>query len=124
MKRQQIIFWTTTGLFAFFMLFSAYNYFTSQDFKAAFLQLGFPDYFRIELAVAKIIGVLALVLPFVPKPIKVFAYVGFTIVLISALIAHIAIGDSVSTWFVVLFALALVGVSYFSYTKLQPQSVK
>ena len=49
--------------------------------------LGFPVYFKIELTLAKILGVLALVIPAVPFKVKEFAYLGFAITLVSASIA-------------------------------------
>jgi hypothetical protein len=52
--------------------------------KGAFVHLGFPGYFRIELTTAKALGVLALLLPGVPTKVKEFAYFGFGITLASA----------------------------------------
>ena len=46
MKTNKIIYWTTTGIISTMMLFSAFGYFTNPDMKAAFVHLGFPDYFR------------------------------------------------------------------------------
>ena len=34
--------------------------------EGAFVHLGFPPYFKVELTIAKILGVLALVIPAVP----------------------------------------------------------
>ena len=62
--------------------------------KGAFTHLGFPSYFRIELTTAKTLGVLALLIPGVPRKAKEFAYFGFGITLISASIAHFSVGDS------------------------------
>jgi hypothetical protein len=56
--------------------------------------LGFPDYFRIELGAGKLLGAIALILPFVPRKVKEFAYAGFTIIFVSAFIAHLASGDT------------------------------
>ena len=71
MKTNKIIYWTTTGVISAMMVFSAYGYFSNPDMKAAFVHLGFPDYFRIELGVLKILGALALILPMVPAKIKI-----------------------------------------------------
>jgi hypothetical protein len=38
------------------IFYSAYAYLTKPEIKEAFHHLGFADYFRIELAVAKLIG--------------------------------------------------------------------
>ena len=85
MKKNQIIYWAVTWLLSLFMLFSAYY---SGTHKAEFTQtLGFPNYFRIELTAAKIIGALMLLIPQVPARIREWIYVSFGIVLVSAGIA-------------------------------------
>jgi hypothetical protein len=61
--------------------------------KGAFVHLGYPSYFRIELTAAKVLGVLALVLPGIPRKATEFAYAGFVLTLISASIAHASVGD-------------------------------
>jgi hypothetical protein len=53
----------------------------------AFAHFGLPDWFRIELTVAKTLGALALLIPTIPNRIKEFAYCGFAITPISAVIA-------------------------------------
>lgn len=121
MKNYKIIYWISTGLFSAFSLFSAYAYLTNVEMKAAFAFLGFTeDYFRIELAAAKLIGALVLIIPFVPKSIKKFAYAGFTINIISAIIAHIAMGYN--AYELIIFAAITLSLSYFSFTKLEKQN--
>ncbi len=118
MKNLKIVFWISTGLFSAFTLFSAYGYLTNEEMKGAFAFLGFSeDYFRITLAIAKILGAFALLLPFVPKTLKTFAYGAFMINIIFATIAHIA-KDYHSYTFVV-FAIVTLALSFYSYTKLQ-----
>lgn len=112
--KKKVTYWISTSLFSFFMIFSAYGYFTDPTFKDAFAYLGYPDYFRIELGVAKLLGVLALLLPFLPKVFKGFAYAGFTINLIGAAIAHLAMGEGISSLSLILVAAVLLGVSYFT----------
>jgi len=89
MKKINILFWTATGLFAAFMIFSAYSYVTSEEMKGAFAFWGFPDNFRIGLAAAKFLGASALILPFLSKHLKTAAYAGFGINLVSALAVHL-----------------------------------
>lgn len=55
------------------------------------LQMSFPAYFRVELSWAKLLGV-ALMLA--PARVKEWVYAGFAITIASALIAHLAVGDS------------------------------
>ncbi|MGN7724145.1 DoxX family protein [Chitinophaga sp. 22620] len=74
-----------TGLISAFMFFSAYFTLTN---KVAMGLLGFPDYFRIELTVAKIIGAIVILLPGIPQRYKEYVFVGFSICLVSASIAH------------------------------------
>lgn len=112
MKKNRIIYWTTTGILAAMMLFSAFGYFTNEEMKAAFVHLGFPGFFRIELAIAKIIGVLVLLIPFIPKEIKDMAYAGFAITFISAFIAHTSSGDPISVAIMPLVFLGILLVSF------------
>jgi hypothetical protein len=60
MKTIKTTYWTVTGVTALGLLFSSYSYFTSPQMAATFQHLGFPSYFRIELAVAKLFGVIVL----------------------------------------------------------------
>lgn len=118
MKNYKLIFWISTGVFSAFMLFSAYGYLTSEEMKGAFTHFGFPaDSFRIQLAVAKVLGVAALLFPFVPKTLKGLAYAGFTINLASALIAHVANGYH--TYGLIIFATVMLILSYYSYLKFE-----
>jgi hypothetical protein len=87
--------------------------------RGAFAHFGLPDWFRIELTVAKILGVLALLIPTIPNRIKEFAYGGFAITVISAVIAHSSSGDGISSLDPLLF-LGILIVSYFYYYKTQP----
>ena len=112
MSKNKIIFWATTGLVAAMMLFSGVAYFTSPDMKAAFGHLGFPDYFRVELGVLKILGAFVLLLPMIPAKIREFAYFGFGLVFISAVYSHLSIGDDISEAIAPLVFLAILTVSY------------
>ena len=116
--KQKLIYWISTGLISLMMLFSGYAYFTDPEVTAGFNHLGFPAYFRIELGVAKIIGALLLLLPFIPARIKEFAYVGFGITFISAVVAHLASGDPASIVLAPSIAFVVLAISYLSLRKL------
>lgn len=118
MKKEKIIYWTSTALVGGMMLFSAYSYLTSDMMKQGFQHLGFSDSFRIELAVAKILGAFALLLPMVPSVAKQFAYFGFALTFISAAIAHSAAGDPAQTVMMPLIFLAILLLSYIYWKKL------
>ncbi|GET24805.1 DoxX family protein [Prolixibacter sp. NT017] len=119
MKTNKIIYWISTAFLSLFMLFSAYSYLTNPDMKAAFVHLGFPGYFRVELAIAKILGSLVLLVPMIPALFKQFAYAGFTITFVSAFVAHTSSGDPSSVAIMPVIALAILAVSYLFYRKTQ-----
>ena len=123
MKQDNIIYWACTGLVSALMLFSAFAYFTKPEMAEAFKHLGFPDYFRIELGIAKILGVIALLVPMISSRLKEWAYFGFSVVCISAIIAHLSSGDGMGGAGLPLFALVLLCVSYIYYHKLQATPV-
>jgi hypothetical protein len=123
MKVNKIIYWVTTAIVAVMMLFAAFSYFTSPDVKASFAHLGFPDYFRVELGVAKLLGAIVLILPFVPRKLKEFAYAGFAIVFVSAFIAHLSVGDPISAAIMPVIVLIFLAVSYLYFLKLNKTSV-
>lgn len=99
-RRDRIIYWTTTGLVCAVMVFSIVNFIFNDHFpfpngpEGAFVHLGFPNYFKIELTTAKVLGVLALLVPRTPRKIREFAYFGFALTLVSATIAHSSVGDA------------------------------
>jgi putative oxidoreductase len=91
--KKPTLYWIAKGFISFFMLFSAYySYSHAQDLRA----LGFPDYFRMELVTAKVIGAILLLVPQMPGRVKEWIYAGFGISMISALIAHICSHDPAS----------------------------
>lgn len=122
MKKDKIIYWATTGLVSAMMLFSAFGYFTNEEMKSAFVHLGFPNYFRIELGALKILGALALLLPVVPTKLKEVSYFGFALAFISAFIAHNAVGDGMKVAIAPAIFLGILAVSYLYFQKRNRQS--
>ncbi len=117
MKTLKIVYWVSTAIVVLMMIYAAWSYLTNNQVKQAFIHLGFPGYFRIELAIAKIIGAVVLLAPF-KRRIKEWAYVGFAIVFISALIAHLSSGDPASVYIMPVIFLFILLVSYISYLKI------
>ncbi len=87
------IYWSSTVLIALFLIWSAWSYIYSKPTIVGVRELGFPDFFRIQLAALKIIAVIILLLPQIPLPIKEWAYAGIGLFLITAIVAHTAHGD-------------------------------
>jgi DoxX-like family len=118
MRARSITYWTATLIISLTMFFIGYQYITEPDFAAEVTNLGFPSYFRIELALAHEFGALALVLPF-REGIKEWAYAGFSITFISAVIAHAVSGDPITIVIKPLIFMAILSVSYYGRYKLR-----
>lgn len=118
MKKETIIFWTATTIIALFE--GVMPALTSQTelAKEGIRHLGYPEYFGNALVVFKVLGVLALVVPQIPKRVKEWAYAGFTFNFIFASISHgVVDGINVQTFFPML-VLGILAVSYVYYHKL------
>ena len=122
MKKIKIIYWTTTGIVSAVMVFSIINFTFFDNYiypEGAFTHIGLPNYFRVELTIAKVLGVLALLIPSVPFKIKEFAYFGFAITLFSASIAHYATGDGLMYIIDPLLFLTTLIISYRYFLKIK-----
>lgn len=117
MKKNKIIYWISTGFFCAFLLLTSISYFTDPKFVGIYQHLGFPQYFRVELGIAKIFGVLILLIPQMPSKVKEWVYVGFGITLISGAIAHFNSGDPTGYVANALFWFALLIISYIYWHK-------
>jgi hypothetical protein len=117
MKSTKTIYWVITGLLAAAMLMNAYLYFTDPKMAAAFKHLGFPDFFRVELAIAKLIGVIVLLVPVFSGKIKEWAYAGFGITFISAALAHYLAKDPATNIVMPLIFLIVLIISNIYYSK-------
>jgi len=116
-RRTRLIYWIATALFSLQMVFTAFAQLRLPQVAEAFRHLGFPAYFRVELSLAKLIGVALLLTP-VPERLKEWAYAGFAFDLGSAVIAHLAMGDGPEAWGWALATALLGGVSYVSRHRL------
>jgi hypothetical protein len=121
-------FWIVTGLFCLEMIFTAYyELMVLPQAAEAFTRLGFPSaWFRVELSWAKVAGVAALLMPVPARgiiyTIKEWAYAGFAINLISALIAHLSISDRPLAFVPSAITSVLWALSYFFWRRLQATS--
>ena len=111
-------FWIATVLFCLQIGFTAYAQLKLPQVSAAFTHLGYPAYFRVELSWAKFAGIVALLAP-VSARVKEWAYAGFAITLVSALIAHFALGDGVQAWGWAAGTAVLWALSYGSWRLLR-----
>jgi len=112
-------FWIATVLFCLQIGFTAYAQLRLPQVAEAFAHLGFPDYFRVELAWAKLIGVVLLLGP-APARLKEWVYAGFAITLVSALIAHFSVGDGPEAWGWAAGTAVLWALSYGLWRRVEP----
>lgn len=111
MKTTNILYWISTILLALMTAMAGIMYFTDPEVALGFQHLGFPDFFRQELGIAKLIGAVVIVLPMIPVWVKEWAYAGLAITFVSAFIAHTAV-DGAATAMAPLISLALLVISY------------
>lgn len=105
MKRKKTLYLIAKIFISLFMFFTAYySYSHASDLQL----LGFPDYFRIELVIAKCIGGTLLLIPQTGKYVKEWIYAGFCICMVSAFIAHACSHDPVSRLLFVGFDFVLI----------------
>ncbi|MDQ4139019.1 MAG: DoxX family protein, partial [Bacteroidota bacterium] len=79
-------------------------------------KLGYPGYLVPFLGVAKILGIVAILIPGYPR-LKEWAYAGLVFDLIGAMYSHLSNGDT--NWMFIFIPLILVAGSYIYYHKLQ-----
>ena len=119
MKKYKIMFWISTGII--FLMEGVLVLLTSQSEMSiqGITSLGYPLYFVTLLAVFKVLGSFALIIPQVPARIKEWAYAGFGIDFVCAFVSIVAVfGFGIMVLMPVLFMILLV-MSYVSYHKLK-----
>ncbi|MEM1124457.1 MAG: DoxX family protein [Bacteroidota bacterium] len=116
MKNFKWIYRISTGLLTLMMLLSAGMYiFNHAEVSQSFTKLGYPAYIVYPLAVAKILGLIAIWTD-QSKSLKEWAYAGFFFDFVLAFFAHLMIGDGEFAPAIV--ATLLLFTSYFSWKKL------
>lgn len=109
-KRNKIIYLAATGLLTALMLMSAGMYFLQYDMVSdTFTRLGFPTYIIYPLAIAKILGLVAIWTK-KSQMLKEWAYAGFFFDFLLAASAHINAGDG--EFLPAVVAMFLLTVSY------------
>ena len=115
-NRELLIYRIATGLISLLMAFSATMYFVQNEIvRETFLNLGFPTFIIYPLAIAKILGLIA-IWSNKSKMLKEWAYAGFTFDLLLATGSHLVAQDGAAA--PAFFGLILLGTSYFYHRKL------
>ena len=123
MKKTKTFYWICTILFMILMLISAISSFFPNPQGIAMMQhLGYPYSVLTLLSIAKILGIIAILIPGFPR-LKEWAYAGFVFDLTGAFFAGLSAGDPVVQWIPVIIGVALVFVSYILYHRIKSASV-
>jgi len=96
---------------AFMLMASVPDVLINPQAVAVFKHLGYPTYLLPFLGTAKILGIVAVVLPS-PRALKEWAYAGLFFDLVGALYSHLSSGDGIGVWAPAVIGLLLVGGSY------------
>ena len=117
-KKTNILYWVFTGLLAAFMLISSIsNIMVVPDAVVIVSKhLGYPVYFIPFIGVAKLLGVIAILVPGFPR-IREWAYAGFVFDLTAAIYSSISVGDPASAWLPMFIGVILIACSYIFYHK-------
>jgi hypothetical protein len=119
MKKTKIMYWIFTGLLVVLMGFGSIpDLMYLPDAVALFDHLGYPAYLLPFLAVAKLLGIAAILIPGFPRT-KEWAYAGLTFDLVGATYSSIAVGDPASMWAFMFIGFAIIAGSYVCYHRKQ-----
>jgi len=117
MKKINLIYWISTGLILALMLWSAIGSFMNNPEGAKMLgDLGYKPYVIHLLAVAKILGIIAILVPGYPR-LKEWAYAGLTYDLIGATYSMYSSGYTPDKWAPMFIFIAILACSYIFYHK-------
>jgi hypothetical protein len=112
MKNKNAFYWIITSLFGAFMIFTSIPDIIMSPDAVSFMNiLGYPDYFIPFIGVAKILGVIAILIPGYPR-IKEWAYAGLAYDLIGAIYSVVATNGLDFSMFFMLLPVTLLVLSY------------
>ncbi|HTI12242.1 MAG TPA: DoxX family protein [Puia sp.] len=121
MKKTKIFYWIFTSLFILLMGFSGIeNLINNTQSVEFFKQLGLPAYLPPFLGAAKLLGVIAILIPGYPR-IKEWAYAGLVFDLAGATWCVVATTPAGAGWAFMLLPFILAFGSYFFYHKKSAQ---
>lgn len=124
MKRTNTAYWICTVIFSLMMTAGAVpDVIKIPQAIEVFKHLGYPEYLLPFIGVAKILGVIGILVPGFPR-IKEWAYAGLFFDLSGALYSHISVGDPAPVWLPILIVgIPLLFASYFLYHKRMKHAV-
>lgn len=121
----KIIYWVSTALLSVIMLGSGLTNLVMTDLSIQGLhtELGYPTYIIPFIGLAKVLGVVAILVPRFPR-LREWAYAGLFFDLAGALYSVIASGEGIAKWGINAIALLIFAVSYVYYHKVHQPKVQ
>ena len=118
LKKTKIVYGVLTSVLLLSVALAGFLDITRHELIMGVLDhLGYPAYLATILGVAKVLAVLAIVLPPCLE-IKEWAYAGLAIDLLGATLSHLTVGDPAMEWGQPFGLLVLLGVSYALWKKI------
>jgi len=118
MKKINIIYWISTGLFIALMLFATIPDIIVTPEAQKFMEetLGYPGYLTRFIGIAKLLGLIGILIPGYPR-IREWAYAGLAFDLIGATYSIVSVDTSPKGWGFMMIPIILGTVSYIYYHK-------
>jgi hypothetical protein len=116
-RAKTIAYWATTGLLVFCMTGGIFELLGLKTTMDGIMRLGYPAYIVPALGLAKILGILAILWPGLPR-LKEWAYAGIFFNMMGAFVSHVAHKDP--AWSIVV-TLVIAGITLASWA-LRPRS--
>jgi len=116
-KAKRIGYWVTTGLLVFCMTGGIFELLGLNATMAGISRLGYPSYIIPALGLGKVLAILAILWPGLPR-LKEWAYAGIFFNMMGAIVSHVACKDA--AWSIVV-TVTIAAITLASWA-LRPQS--
>ena len=116
-KAKTIGYWVTTGVLVFCMTGGIFEILGVKTTIDGIMRLGYPSYIIPALGVGKVLAILAILWPGLPR-LKEWAYAGIFFNMLGAIVSHVALNDP--TWSIVV-GITIAAITLASWA-LRPES--
>src|SRR5262245_13052328 len=116
-KAKTIGYWVTTGLLVFCMTGAIFELLALKTATEGIVRLGYPSYIIPALGLGKVLAILAILWPGLPR-LKEWAYAGIFFNMMGAIVSHVARNDA--AWILVV-TVTIAAITLASWA-LRPQN--
>jgi len=116
-KAKTIAYWVTTGVLVFCMTGGIFELLGLEPTVEGIMRLGYPSYIIPALGLGKVLAILAILWPGLPR-LKEWAYAGIFFNMLGAIVSHVAHSDA--AWIIVV-SIMITAITLASWA-LRPQS--